>query len=110
MAFDCNNTNQKKPLLFSDLFKTHGTTSAPEPLKLESSSCSSSSTHFLSSYDSSSSGFSTPLHSDLESEDGDFIAELTRQMAECMLDEKDEEEEENRVLDSVSEVIFRVII
>ncbi|KAL8516259.1 hypothetical protein ACS0TY_014789 [Phlomoides rotata] len=101
MAFDANN-NQRKPLLFSDLFKTHVNTSAPEPSKLEGTSCSSSSTQFLSSYDSSSSGFSTPLYSDLESDDGDFISELTRQM-ECMLQEN-EEEEENTVDDSVSEV------
>ncbi|CAA0816028.1 Unknown protein [Striga hermonthica] len=41
-----------------------------------------------------SSGFSTPLYSDFESEDGDFIAELSRQMAERMLQDEDEEEEE----------------
>ncbi|KAK4441091.1 hypothetical protein Salat_0444000 [Sesamum alatum] len=92
MAFDCN---ERKPLLFSDLFKSHRTTVVS---KLEGSSSSSSSSWNLSSSgDSSSSGFSTPLYSDLGSsegdgDDGDFIAELTRQMAECMLQEEKEEE------------------
>lgn len=40
--------------------------------------------------DSSSSGFSTPDLGSFRSEDGgDFVAELTRQMAECMLEEED---------------------
>lgn len=103
MAFDCN-SNQRKPLLFSDLFKNHRNTSMEKEqqqqhlnvvISASSSSSSSSSTQFLSSWDSSSSsGFSTPLHSDLgssEGDDADFIAELTRQMAECMLEEEEEE-------------------
>lgn len=103
MAFDCN-SNQRKPLLFSDLFKNHRNTSMEKEqqqqqldvvISASSASSSSSSTQFLSSWDSSSSsGFSTPLHSDLgssEGDDADFIAELTRQMAECMLEEEEEE-------------------
>ncbi|KAL0460554.1 UNVERIFIED_CONTAM: hypothetical protein Slati_0682600 [Sesamum latifolium] len=96
MAFDCN---ERKTLLFSDLFKPHRNTIMS---KLEGSS-STSSSNLSSSCDSSSSGFSTPLYSDLGSsegdDDGDFIAELTRQMAECML----QEEEENADANNVSE-------
>lgn len=103
MAFDCN-SNHRKPLLFSDLFKNHRNTAMEKEqqhqqqldvvISASSASSSSSSTQFLSSWDSSSSsGFSTPLHSDLGSSEGDnadFIAELTRQMAECMLEEEEE--------------------
>lgn len=45
--------------------------------------------------DSSSSGFTTPFGSELdssESDDADFAAELSRQMAECMLHEEDEQQ------------------
>lgn len=96
MAFDCN-TNHRKPLLFSDLFKNRKNT-AMEKLEHQDhvlasgSSSSSSSTQFLSSWDSSSSGFSSPPYSDLgssEADDADFITELTRQMAECMLQEEE---------------------
>ncbi|KAL1544208.1 hypothetical protein AAHA92_21089 [Salvia divinorum] len=107
MAFDCN-TNHRKPLLFSDLFKTHQN-SAPMAkdqhgaglVSASASASSSSSTQFLSSWDSSSSGFSTPLRSDFGSSEGDeadFIADLTRQMAECMLDD-----EETAAADTISE-------
>ncbi|KAH6810482.1 hypothetical protein C2S51_024244 [Perilla frutescens var. frutescens] len=70
-------------------------------ISASSSSSSSSSTQFLSSWDSSSSGLSSPPYSDLgssEGDDTDFIAELTRQMAECML-----QEEETAVADHVCE-------
>ncbi|KAK4408593.1 hypothetical protein Sango_0440300 [Sesamum angolense] len=101
MAFDCN---ERKTLLFSDLFKPHTNTVM---LKLEgssSSSSSSSSSNLSSSCDSSSSGFSTPLYSDLGSseggdDEGDFIAELTRQMAECMLQEEEENADVNHVFE-----------
>ncbi|XP_011089791.1 uncharacterized protein LOC105170638 isoform X2 [Sesamum indicum] len=96
MAFDCN---ERKTLLFSDLFKPHRNTIMS---KLEGSS-SSSSSNLSSSCDSSSSGFSTPLYSDLGSsegdDDGDFIAELTRQMAECMLQEEEENADVNHVFE-----------
>ncbi|XP_057772391.1 uncharacterized protein LOC130991974 isoform X2 [Salvia miltiorrhiza] len=109
MAFDCN-SNHRKPLLFSDLFKNHRNSAPLEKeqhdaaiISASSSSPSSSSTQFLSSWDSSSSsGFSTPLRSDFgssEGDDADFIAELTRQMAECMLDD-----DEHSAADNVYEV------
>ncbi|KAG6436215.1 hypothetical protein SASPL_101100 [Salvia splendens] len=99
MAFDCNN-NHRKPLLFSDLFKNHQNDKDQHGAASASAS-SSSSNQFLSSWDSSSSGFSTPLRSDFgssEGDDADFIADLTRQMAECMLDD-----EETAAADTVSE-------
>ncbi|XP_041990186.1 uncharacterized protein LOC121741485 [Salvia splendens] len=92
MAFDCN-TNHRKPLLFSDLFKNHYPNEKHHMITPSASSPSSNSTQFLSSWDSSSSGFSTPLRSDFASSDGDdsdFIAELTRQMAERMLDDEED--------------------
>ncbi|XP_042042585.1 uncharacterized protein LOC121787794 isoform X3 [Salvia splendens] len=100
MAFDCNN-NHRKPLLFSDLFKNHQNDKDQRGAASASASTSSSN-QFLSSWDSSSSGFSTPLRSDFgssEGDDADFIADLTRQMAECMLDD-----EETAAADTVSEV------
>lgn len=111
MAFDCN-SNHRKPLLFSDLFKNHRNTAMEKDVVISASSASasssSSSTQFLSSWDSSSSsGFSTPLHSDLgssEGNDADFIAELTRQMAEYML----EEEETAAAVDHVYQASSRV--
>ncbi|KAI3461557.1 hypothetical protein Pfo_018220 [Paulownia fortunei] len=105
MALDCH---ERKTLLYSDLFKCHRNKVLEKEQqnnaisKLEEGSSSSSSSNQSSPCDSSSSGFSTPLYSDLgsfESEDGDFIAELTRQMAECML----QEEEENTVVNYVCE-------
>ncbi|KAL6577227.1 hypothetical protein OROMI_011503 [Orobanche minor] len=100
MAFDCH--GRKKPLLYSDLFKCHknmDTTQEKEDGNimisgLEGSSWISGSTQSSSTSGSSSSGFSTPLFSDLESDDADFMDELTRQMAECMFQEEEEEEEE----------------
>lgn len=92
-------SGHRKPL-YADLFKP-----PPKP-KIEipaswTSTSTSSWTHSLLSCDSSSSssGFTTPLCSDLASsasddEDGggDFMGELTRQMAEeCMLQEEDEQ-------------------
>ncbi|KAG6415048.1 hypothetical protein SASPL_122449 [Salvia splendens] len=93
MPFDCN-TNHRKPLLFSDLFKNHYPNEKEHMITSSASSPSSNSTQFLSSWDSSSSsGFSTPLRSDFassEGDDADFIAELTRQMAERMLDDEED--------------------
>lgn len=84
--------HEKKPMLYADLFKRP---QRQDNMVMISSSTSSSSTNQWSSCDSSSSsGFSTPLYSDL-SDQGDFVAELSRQMAECiMLQEEEEEEEE----------------
>ncbi|XP_047969574.1 uncharacterized protein LOC125213209 isoform X2 [Salvia hispanica] len=82
MAFDCN-TNHRKPLLFSDLFKNPNPTDKDHIITASASSPSSNSTQFLSSWDSSSSSSSEP-------DDADFIAELTRQMAERMLDDDEE--------------------
>ncbi|KAL1558047.1 hypothetical protein AAHA92_08560 [Salvia divinorum] len=91
MAFDCNTSNHRKPLLFSDLFKNHRKEqrdAATLNASTSASSPGSNSTQFLSSWDSSSSsGLSTPLRSDFD--DDDFVAELTRQMAERMLDDED---------------------
>ncbi|KAL6499834.1 hypothetical protein OROGR_027744 [Orobanche gracilis] len=95
MAFDCH--GRKKPLLYSDLFKCHKNMDTAQEKEdgnimisgLEGSSWISGSTQSSSTTGSSSSGFSTPLFSDLESDDADFMAELTRQMAECMFEEEE---------------------
>lgn len=80
----------KKPLLYADLFKNDHEYRSFSSSSSSSSSLNSSSQSLLC--DSSSSGFSTPPDSgSLESEDGgNFIAELTRQMAECMLQEEED--------------------
>ncbi|KAK6138002.1 hypothetical protein DH2020_028256 [Rehmannia glutinosa] len=91
----------KKALLYSDLFKCDREKEEEAIVisKTEGSSWSSSSNQ-SSPCGSSSSGFSTPLYSDLGSsesfDDGDFIAELTRQMAEHMLQDEDEDEDEEK--------------
>ncbi|KAL8027173.1 hypothetical protein ABFX02_14G077900 [Erythranthe guttata] len=100
MSFESH--HERKPLLYADLFKRvnvnmvvqkeEANMMISKPLQGLSSSSSSSSNQ-LSYSDSSSSGFSTPLYSD-SSDDGDFVAELSRQMAECMLQEEEEEEQE----------------
>lgn len=83
--------HEKKPMLYADLFKRP---QRQDNMVMISSSTSSSSTNQWSSCDdSSSSGFSTPLYSDL-SDQGDFVAELSRQMAECIMLQEEEEEEE----------------
>ncbi|KAL3850630.1 hypothetical protein ACJIZ3_012512 [Penstemon smallii] len=91
---------ERKPavLLYADLFKTHKHNNLTPPPHLMSPSdfgSGSSSTNPSSSCDSSSSELSSPFGSELdssESDDGDYMAELTRQMAECMLQEEEEEE------------------
>lgn len=111
MGFDFE---QRKTLLYADLFRGHKGMAMGEENQsgsIMSQYCegwSSSSNQSSSSCDSSSSGFSTPFGSELgssETEDGDFIAELSRQMAECMLqeeEEEDEEEERNKVTNSAA--------
>ncbi|KAL3629560.1 hypothetical protein CASFOL_026782 [Castilleja foliolosa] len=79
---------RKNTLLYSDLFKLE---KEEENMVISSSSSSPRG--------SSSSGFSTPFYSDFESSDGDFMAELTRQMAECMLQEEDDEKVKDRVFE-----------
>lgn len=84
--FEKNKTN----LLYADLFKQ-------EEIRDNSSAWRSPSS---SACDSSSSGFTTPFGSELgstESDGGaDFAAELSRQMAEFMLHEEEEEAKENK--------------
>ncbi|KAL7082091.1 hypothetical protein ACP275_14G078900 [Erythranthe tilingii] len=113
MSFECHHERERKPLLYADLFKRGNVMNmvvqkeeenmiiSKPPLGLSSSSSSSS--NQLSYSDSSSSGFSTPLYSD-SSDDGDFVAELSRQMAECMLQEEEEEQViENTIANYMSE-------
>ncbi|KAL2489027.1 uncharacterized protein Fot_42319 [Forsythia ovata] len=84
---------EKKKLLYSDLFKGH------------QSMASSPSTEsaFGSNGSSSSSALSSPVGSELGStessgcNDEDFIAELTRQITECMLQEDDCVSEESKL-------------
>ncbi|GER25684.1 AINTEGUMENTA-like 6 [Striga asiatica] len=99
MAFDCH--HRKKPLLYADLFKRSAEKEA-ESLAIPNTEGSSSSSQLSSPCGSYSSGFSTPLYSDFESEDGDFIAELSRQMAERMLQDEDEKEENEKKSDPSS--------
>ncbi|KAL3829082.1 hypothetical protein ACJIZ3_017884 [Penstemon smallii] len=71
-----------------------------------SSSTSNHSSFFGSS---SSGGFSTPFGSELgssESEDGEFIAQLTQQMAECMFQEEEEEGMHEKDLNSIPNSVF----
>ncbi|GER34719.1 translation initiation factor IF-2 [Striga asiatica] len=110
MAFDGN--RGRKPLLYADLFKRRPAEKEAESGAISNpevpSSISSLSSQLSSPRDSSSSGFSTPLYSDFESEDDDFIAELTREMAERMLEDDDdgeeevEEEKEEKIVKSAS--------
>lgn len=81
MGFDFE---ERKTLLYADLFKlqrNHGSNSTNTIMSSSNSSC-----------DSSSSGFTSPFGSDSDSSDGDFAAELSRQMAECMLREEEDEQ------------------
>ncbi|KAL8548873.1 hypothetical protein ACS0TY_007946 [Phlomoides rotata] len=92
MGFDFEG---RKPLLYADLFKPRKKGEQNLTQKCEEWSTTSN-------HDSSSSGFTTPLGSELgssESDDGDFIAELSRQMVECMLQEDEEDEINNPVAD-----------
>ncbi|XP_057789892.1 uncharacterized protein LOC131006771 isoform X2 [Salvia miltiorrhiza] len=87
MGFDFE---ERKSLLYADLFKIEENRENSSSIMPQWRSPSSS-----SACDSSSSGFTTPFGSELgssESDDADFAAELSRQMAECMLHEEDEEE------------------
>lgn len=96
MGFDLEG---RKTLLYADLFKPRNKGDQNLSQKCEEWSTSS---YRSSNFDSSSSGFTSPFGSELgssESEDGDFVAELSRQMAECMLQE-DEEEISDSVADS----------
>ncbi|KAK6137756.1 hypothetical protein DH2020_028508 [Rehmannia glutinosa] len=91
----------KKALLYSDLFKCDREKEEETIVRTKTKGSSwSSSSNQSSPCGSSSSGFSTPLYSDLGSsesfDDGDFIAELTRQMAERMLQDEDEDEDEEK--------------
>ncbi|CAA0807603.1 Unknown protein [Striga hermonthica] len=110
MAFDGNRV--RKPLLYADLFKRRPAEKEAESGAITNpevpSSISSLSSQLSSPRDSSSSGFSTPLYSDFESDDGDFIDELTREMAERMLQDDDdgegegEEEKVEKIVKSAS--------
>lgn len=93
MGFDFEG---KKTFLYADLFKLEENRDHSSVIMSQRRSPSSSNNS--SACDSSSSGFNSPFGSELdssESEDGDFTAELSRQMAECMLTEE-EEDERNR--------------
>ncbi|XP_051142625.1 uncharacterized protein LOC127259366 isoform X2 [Andrographis paniculata] len=100
-----DSAQQRKKPLFADLFKSPNRNTVAEKGQQNiaaaasnpaSWSSGSSWNHSFLSCDSSSSGFSTPPYSDLGSsgseDDGDFIEELTRQIAERMLQEDDEED------------------
>ncbi|KAG8371446.1 hypothetical protein BUALT_Bualt13G0088400 [Buddleja alternifolia] len=95
----------RKTLLYSDLFKCNRNTVLEREEEEEENinmtkvegigSSSSLSSNKSFSCDSSSVGFNSPFGSEVgssESDDGDYMAELTRQMAECMLQEEEEEE------------------
>ncbi|PIN05279.1 hypothetical protein CDL12_22168 [Handroanthus impetiginosus] len=82
MGFHCDGGNT---LLYADLFKERK---------------GNQNTVIMSTCESSSSGFSTPVSSELgssESDDSDFIDELTRQMAECMLQEEEQEQGQRNI-------------
>lgn len=82
MGFDFE---ERKTLVYADLFKlqrNHGSSNNSNTIMSSSNS----------SCDSSSSGFTSPFGSDSDSSDRDFAAELSRQMAECMLREEEDEQ------------------
>lgn len=83
---------EKNFFLHADLFKLEENRDNNSVIMSQWRSPSSNNS---SACDSSSSGFNSPFGSELdssESEDGDFTAVLSRQMAECMLHEEEEEE------------------
>lgn len=91
MGFDFE---ERKTLLYADLFKLQGNHGNNNTIMSSSNS---------SSYcDSSSSGFASPFGSESDESDGDFAAELSRQMAECMLREEEEEQRNSVVTQSAA--------
>ncbi|KAH6837141.1 hypothetical protein C2S53_018239 [Perilla frutescens var. hirtella] len=102
---------ERKTSLYVDLFKLQekrDTSCECNNTTMKSQWRIPSSNYYSSTCDSSSSGFTSPFGSELgssESEDGDFAAELSRQMAECMLHEE-EEEERNSVTQENLKYVF----